>query len=140
MYWWHQSVDFYGISFPLNSKRNIYSSDKLSLTYLEIPVEMVLKPKSGLILSLGFSAGLLLDAHSKVKFNNPPDFYGPIQTVKYKIKDNQTFNHIRPGPELRIGYKHFSLYGLYEMGSCMKNLIGTNPFMHIYSIGIMLAY
>jgi hypothetical protein len=48
-----------------------YKTNKLQLTYLDIPAEIRFKSDKGFRLALGIKAGYLISAHTKYKGDNP---------------------------------------------------------------------
>jgi len=71
------TIKYIQVAKDLKMKRS-----KLSLTYLEVPLELRFKSKSGLKISLGFKLGYLID--SKEKYIGNTVVGGPLQVIKRK--------------------------------------------------------
>ncbi len=106
---------------------------KLSLTYLEVPLELRFKAKSGFKVSLGFKLGYLID--SKEKYVGNTVKAGPIQVIKRKrITQLNGFSY---SPTLRVGYKSFNLFFSYALGPAFR--VDHGPQLHPMSMGITLT-
>lgn len=109
-----------------------YRKNKISLSYLEIPLEFQYRFKkddySTVKMAAGFKGGYLVDAHTKLKEGNGN---------KFKSKFREPFNDFRYGPYFRIGYKRYFLYGYYGLSNVFDdgNAPNTNPL----SIGLVLS-
>ncbi len=111
-----------------------YIKNKLSLTYLEVPVELSLatkrgdsSAKAGFKFAIGWRTGFCIDAHTKFK----------DEDAISKRKDFDNINRLRYGPTVRIGYGMFSIYGRYDLSSTFK---ATNvPNYNLYSLGIIFS-
>ncbi|RYD81740.1 MAG: PorT family protein [Sphingobacteriales bacterium] len=112
-----------------------YLKNKLSLTYIEIPLELSFaakrgdstKTKPGFKFALGWRTGICVDAHNKYKTEDAID----------KRKDFDNINRLRYGPTVRIGFGMFSIYGRYDLSSTFK---ATNvPNYNLYSAGIIFS-
>jgi hypothetical protein len=119
--------------FPAGDRGTIYSRNKLSLTYLDIPLTFTVKAHSGLKFTVGFSAGILLDGHTKTKFIRDSTA-GNNSIVKWKNRG--PFTQFRYGPEVRLGYKYVSIYFKYDMNSSVK--FYPDGF-NVFSIGLMVG-
>jgi hypothetical protein len=110
---------------------NDYRKNKLALSYLEIPVELVFKvhPSSGagFKIAIGFRGGVCIDAHSKYVRD---DF-------TYKLKSFNNIEMWRYGPTVRIGLGSFSLFGRYDMNSTFD--ASKAPKYSLYTIGLMVS-
>ena len=117
-----------------------YNRSKLSLVYIEIPLEFRLKTKSKVSLGLGFKGGFLIGSSSK--YVGP----GEITTTNYTlhtaekvrvkvwgIKNLEQFTY---GPTLRVGYKWFNVTGYYMLSSLFTN--GRGPNIYPISVGFIL--
>lgn len=120
---------------------NHFKNYKLSLSYLEIPVEFRFSsnpadPGKSWKFALGLKGGTLINAHTKGKeLQNKNN-----QTINsYTEKENSKkyFNGTRFMGTARIGYGIFSLYGGYQLGNVLKDVAG--PPMRLYEIGISLS-
>lgn len=106
---------------------------KLSVSYLEVPLELRFKGKSGFKLSVGFKLGYLID--SKEKYVGNTTAKGPIQVIKRKrISQLNTFSY---SPTFRVGYKSFNLFFSYGLGPVFR--VDHGPQLHPMSLGITLT-
>ncbi len=106
---------------------------KLSVTYLEVPLELKFRDKKGFKISVGFKLGYLLD--SKEKYVGNTYVNGPKQIIKRKgISQLNTFAY---SPTFRIGYKSFNLFFSYQLGTVFR--VGHGPQLHPMSLGITLT-
>lgn len=122
------TIKYTTVASDLNMKRS-----KLSLTYLEIPLELRFKAKSGFKVSLGFKLGYLIGSNEKYVGNMVKS--APIQVIKRKrITQLNDFSY---SPTLRIGYKSFNLFFSYALGSVFR--VGHGPELHPMSMGITLT-
>lgn len=131
--------DSSGISFPiihdLKEDEN-FKRAKMSLHYLEVPLELRYRHKFENGLSLKFAVGLKgslkLNAVSKeVKI-------GPKGYAKhYSIANYKDFNTWRVGPTFRAGYGPVNLLLYYDLLPLFKK--GLGPKMNPFSIGIAIT-
>jgi hypothetical protein len=108
-----------------------YKKSKISVTYLDVPLEFRFKTKGKFKMSLGFKAGYLINSNAKYKGNNLND---ETQKIKEKRKDIKNLETFRYGATFRIGIGGFSLYGYYSLSKLFKK-DQTNE-MYPVSIGI----
>jgi hypothetical protein len=112
--------------YNINLKKN-----KLSLTYAEIPLQVILRPADTLRtpkLTLGFKGGILIDNHTKVK-----DGSGEIS----KIKRFDGVNLFRYGPFARLGFGRWHLHGFYAFSPVFDK--ENAPDIQQYSIGVTFS-
>jgi len=106
---------------------------KLSVTYLEVPLELRFKSNSGIKVGLGFKLGYLFDSKEKYIGNTVKS--GSLQIIKRKkISQLNTFSY---SPTLRIGYKSFNLFFSYALSPVFR--VGHGPKLHPMSLGITLT-
>lgn len=109
-----------------------YRKSKVSFNYLEIPLELRLRfgkeDKKKFKIFIGGKAGLLFDAHTKIKYAD-----GDIS----KFKDKSPFNIFRYGAYARIGCSFISVYGFYGLSDVFDTK--NAPETKMYSIGISLT-
>jgi hypothetical protein len=122
------TIKYIQVAKDLKMKRS-----KLSLTYLEVPLELRFKSKSGLKISLGFKLGYLIDSKEKYVGNTVNG--GPLQVIKRK-KISQ-LNGFSYSPTFRVGYKSFNLFFSYALGPVFR--VGHGPQLHPMSLGITLT-
>lgn len=107
---------------------------KLTLPYLEVPIEFFYKGKTGLTIAAGFKVGYLLPAHIKYVGDN----YETGSTLNYRVKyrniqNMETFSY---GPTLRVGYKWIHAFGYYSLSKIFTKDKG--PDLYPISVGIMI--
>jgi len=114
-----------------------YKKMKLSVNYLEVPVELRFFSNKnnrniGFKASVGMKVGYLIDAHTKEKVQ----MNGQLVTQKFK-GGNDLFNQWRFAPTVRLGWGNFSVYGQYNVSQLFAP--GTGPEVFPYSIGISIS-
>ena len=116
-----------------------YNKSKLSLAYIDIPLEFRIKTRKHFRIALGFKVGFLVNAHVKYKGNRfVVEPSGVAVTdgaiVKEKEKDVHQIETIRYGATFRIGYKWFNLTCYYQISKVFK--VERGPALYPISIGI----
>ncbi|MCF8331646.1 MAG: PorT family protein [Bacteroidales bacterium] len=95
-----------------------YDKNKISTTYLELPVELRLRlgKEKEMTISAGFKVGYLINSHTKYKGENYLET-PQTQNDKVKIKEHNIsdLNKLRYTATGRIGYKSFSLFAHYNL-------------------------
>ena len=111
-----------------------YKRSKLTMPYLEIPIEFRFKSKSKFAVGVGFKVGYMIYGHSKYvgsdyifKTNN--DIISSFKNIKYLEK-------FAYGPTLRFGYKWANLTCYYSLSSIFQK--STNIDMYPISVGFVL--
>ncbi|HRY98895.1 MAG TPA: outer membrane beta-barrel protein, partial [Bacteroidales bacterium] len=110
-----------------------YKRNKLTLAYLDFPLEFRMKTRSGVLASLGFKAGFLINSHTKYRGD---DFGDASQEIRLKIADIANVETYRYGVQARVGYKNVSLYGFYSLSRVFKE--GEGPALYPVSVGVSL--
>ncbi|HFB61574.1 MAG TPA: PorT family protein [Bacteroidetes bacterium] len=106
---------------------------KLSVTYLELPLELRFKSQKGFKVSLGLKLGYLIDSKEKYVGNTVAN--GPLQVIKRKkLSQLNSFSY---SPMLRIGYKSFNLFFSYALAPVFR--VDHGPQLHPMSLGITLT-
>ena len=117
-----------------------YKRSKITLTYLELPLEFHFKSKSKVSVGLGFKAGLLVG--SSTKFIGNGNIATSVYTIHsqekvrlkfWGIKNLEQFTY---GPTLRIGYKWANLYASYMISTIFTKNHG--PDMYPITVGFVL--
>ena len=122
------TITYVPVDNTLSMKRS-----KLSVTYLEVPLELRFKGKSGFKISLGFKLGYVIDSKEKYVGNTVAN--GPTRVIKRKrISQLNNFSY---SPTFRIGYKSFNLFFSYSLGSVFR--VDHGPQLHPMSMGITLT-
>jgi hypothetical protein len=118
-----------------------YKRSKLTLAYLDVPVEFRFKSKTKVSVGVGFKAGLLIGSYSKYVGD------GGIETPNYTLKENtgrqrvkfwgiKNLSQFTYGPTLRVGYKWFNVAGYYMISNLFEKNKG--PEMYPISVGFIL--
>lgn len=110
-----------------------YKRSKLSLTYLDIPLEIRMKTAKKFRLALGFKLGFLINKHTKYKGK---DIHSDDDNIILKSTNVKYLETLRYGPTFRIGYKWFNLVAYYQMTHLFKPDQG--PELYPISVGITL--
>lgn len=116
--------------------RQEYKNNKLNLNYLGIPVELRFRGRDGdrgLRLYLGFSAAVLIQAHTKYRGLDPAG------TGEIKVKENQP-DQIRPfmmHAHFRIGIGKWSAYARVPLSEVFQGNSATG--MTPVSLGLGLS-
>ena len=114
---------------------------KLSLSYLEIPLEFrfssnPLNSNKGWKAAIGLKAGTIINAHTKGKeLQNKNNTL--INDYIQKENSKKFINGTRFMGTARIGYGIFSLFAAYQLNNVLKDVVG--PPMKLYQIGFTLS-
>jgi hypothetical protein len=111
-----------------------YKKSKLSVTYLELPVEFHFKSKSKISVGVGFKAGMNVNSHTKFKGIDYKS--GTDENVVFKYRDIKNIEQFCFGPTLRIGYRWFNFKGYYELSKIFVK--GKGPDFYPVSLGFVL--
>lgn len=109
-----------------------YKKNKLSVNYIEIPVEVRFRSRGDKSyrrfgVAAGFKAGLLVQSHTKYKDDG----------LKIKLYDVNFLNKLRYGPTFRVSYGKISLFGFYSLTSLFED--GKGPDLTPFSAGILIV-
>lgn len=129
------------LPFTAIDSTNHFKKYKLSMSYLEIPVELRFSsnPAGGSKswkIAIGGKVGTLINLHTKGKDLQDKN----NKTINsYIVKENNKkyFNGTRLMGTARIGYGIFSLFGAYQLNNVLKE--GAGPDMKLYQVGISLS-
>jgi hypothetical protein len=120
---------------------NYFKKFKLSNVYAEVPVELRFTPdpehnSNSWKFALGAKIGTMINAHTKGKtlLNKSG---GTINAYTRKENSKRFFNTTRLAGTARIGYGVFSLFGVYQINSFLKE--GAGPNIHPYTVGIGIS-
>jgi hypothetical protein len=110
-----------------------YKVNKMTLQYLEIPLEFRIKTNPDKLdqvwkFVVGFKAGIRVDAHTKTKtkINGETKVH-----VERRFPD---FSLFRIGPTIRIGYSSFNITAFYSVLGVFKKDRGPNA--NEFAVGI----
>jgi hypothetical protein len=106
-----------------------YKKSKLSLVYLDFPIEIRIVTKKKFRASLGVKLGYMMDAKTKFKGDN---INGDQVTVKNRKVDN--IDKFRFGPVIRFGYDWVQIMGYYSVTKIFDKDLG--PELYPLSVGI----
>jgi hypothetical protein len=123
------SLQFVKINDSLDYKRS-----KLTLPYLELPIEFRLKTKFKMAFGVGFKVGYMIYAHSK--WVGDDYLFKTPNTLVVSFKDIKNLEKFTFGPTLRVGYKWFHAFGYYQLSGIFTK--GKGPDMAPLSIGFLL--
>ncbi|MEO6328196.1 MAG: outer membrane beta-barrel protein [Ginsengibacter sp.] len=129
------------IPFTASDSSNHFKKYKLSMSYLEAPVEIRYASNPGNSgkswkIAIGVKVGTLINLHTKGKDlqdkNNKT-------ILSYTAKENSKryFTGTRLMGTARVGYGIFSLFGSYQINNVLKD--GFGPDMKLYQVGIMIS-
>lgn len=110
-----------------------YSTNRLNLTYFEIPAELRLRFRTGenyLKIALGASAGYLIDGHTTYKGDDLAGLPGDVKFKSYMIRN---IEHLRYGVHGRIAWSNYGLFYNMQLTSIFRKSKG--PVMIPASIG-----
>jgi hypothetical protein len=111
-----------------------FKKNKITYTYLDIPVEFRYHFKNGIRSAIGFKAGFLIESHSK--YVGDDYLNGGNERLHVKIKDVPNITDFRYGVTARFGWKFINLTGFYSLTSLFNE--GKGPEMYPISVGISL--
>lgn len=109
-----------------------YKKSKISLTYVDVPLELRFKTASGFRVSAGFKVGYLINAHTKYKGDDLDDG----SKTKIKVSRLPNLQTWRFGPSFQIGYKWVNLMGFYSISTIFQENQG--PAIYPVSLGLSL--
>lgn len=114
-----------------------YKRSKLTMPYLEIPIEFQLVTKYKLAFGIGFKVGYMLPAHTKyVGDEYQADMQPGRDQLRVKFRNVQNLDRFAYGPTLRIGYKWFNIYGYYQISTIFQK--GKGPEVYPITVGFMI--
>jgi len=112
-----------------------YQRSKLTLPYLELPIEFKYKSKSKIAVGIGFKIAYLLPAHTKYVGE---DYYIKKTREKLRVKFREIDNleQFSYGPTFRIGYRWFQISAFYSISKIFTK--GNGPPVTSLSLGLLL--
>ncbi|MEI7897379.1 MAG: outer membrane beta-barrel protein [bacterium] len=111
-----------------------YQRSKLTLPYIEVPIEFRFKTKSKFSMGIGFKVGYMVYGHSK--WVGDDYIFKTGNTLKASFKDTKNIEKFAYGPTLRVGFKWFHVNAYYSLGSIFQK--GKGPDMYPISVGFLL--
>lgn len=129
------------LSFKDRSDTTHFKKYKLSITYLEAPLELrftadPVHPNKSFKMALGVKVGTLVSAKTKGKtLQNSSG--NTLRAFVYKERDKRYFNGTRLSGTARIGYGIFSLFASYQLNTFIKE--GYGPDVRPLVIGLTIS-
>jgi len=129
------------LPFIATDSSNHFKKYKLSLSYLEVPLEFryssnPLSSNKSWKFAIGGKVGTLINAHTKGKdLQNKNNSL--ISSYIQKENSKKYFNGTRFMGTARVGYGIFSLFGAYQLNNVLKDAAGAP--MKLYQVGITLS-
>jgi hypothetical protein len=111
-----------------------YKRSKLTMPFVEIPLELRLKTKSKVGVGIGFKVGYMIYAHSK--WVGDDYLYNTANTLKVSFKGIENLEKFAYGPTLRVGYKWFNVNAYYSLSKIFQK--GTGVDIYPISVGFVL--
>jgi hypothetical protein len=116
-----------------------YKRSKITVVYLEVPLEFNLKTKSAVKISLGGKVGYLIGSHAKYVGDIADSNYMFNTGTKIRIKQTGVPNLQKfcYGPTIRVGYKWIAVNCQYMLSTLFSKDHG--PDMTLISVGLVLV-
>lgn len=120
-----------------------FKRSKVTLTYLELPVEFNYKSKSKISAGLGFKVGML--AGSNTKYVGTADslvsthqytIHTTGEKIRFRTWGIKNLEQFVYGPTVRIGYRWINLTGYYMLSTIFNKTHG--PGLYPISVGIVV--
>lgn len=113
---------------------------KISLAYLEVPIQFYVKTESKVNVALGFKAGMLIGSHTLYVGNGGVKTYAfesySASRVKIKNIGIPNLSQFTYGPTFRIGYRWINADCYYMLSTLFNKNHG--PDMYPISVGLVL--
>ena len=117
-----------------------YKRSKLTLVYLEVPLEFRLKTNSKISVGLGFKGGFMIGSSAKYVGNGiitTSNFTIPTtEKTRLKYWGIKNLEQLTYGPTLRVGYKWINATAYYMLSTLFTK--GRGPEMYPISVGLLL--
>lgn len=116
-----------------------YKRSKMTVVYLEVPLEFNLKTKSDVKISLGGKVGYMIGSHAKYVGDIADSNYmfHPGSKIKIKQAGIPNLQQISYGPTIRFGYKWIAVSCQYMLSTLFMKDHG--PDMTLISVGLVLV-
>jgi hypothetical protein len=116
-----------------------YKRSKMTVVYLEVPLEFNLKTKSDVKITVGGKVGYLVGSHSKYVGNAIDSMYmfNPGSKIKLKQQGIPNLQQFSYGPTVRVGYKWIAVNCQYMLSTLFIKDHG--PDMTLISLGLVLV-
>lgn len=129
------------LPFTAVDSANHFKKYKLSLSYVEIPLEFrfssnpLYSDKSWKV-AIGGKVGTIVNAHTKGKELQSKNNTS-VNDYTQKENNKKYFNGTRFMGTARVGYGIISIFGAYQLNNILKDVAG--PPMKLYQVGITLS-
>jgi hypothetical protein len=115
-----------------------FKRSKMTIVYLDIPLEFTLKTKSKVVVAIGAKIGYNIGSHTKYVGDGQIEIKDyTTDKVKVKSQGIKNLQQFSVTPTIRIGYKWISLQGQYMVTTLFQKDHG--PDMYPISAGIVLV-
>jgi len=111
-----------------------YQRSKLTMPWLELPIEFKFKSKSKIAVGIGFKIAYLLPAYTKYVGDNYIE--GTIAKLRVKYREVKNLEQFSYGPTFRIGYRWFHINAYYSISKLFTK--GNGPQMYPLTIGFLI--
>lgn len=123
---------------PIDETEGEIKKNKLSLNYLNVPLEIRFRSRNApqtIRLTAGLRAGVLVDAHTKHRFEYEDDDYpGEVEFKEKQLENIETF---RLGITARIGYGRININGYMPLTNIFEG--NSVEDMNFFSVGLTLS-
>jgi hypothetical protein len=129
------------LPFKATDSTDHFKKYKLSLGYLEIPIELryssdPLNSSKSFKAAIGLKVGTLINAHTKGKdLQNKNNAL--LSSYTEKENNKKFFNGTRFMATARVGYGIISLFGAYQLNNVLKDVAGAP--IKLYQVGITIS-
>lgn len=129
------------LPFKATDSTDHFKKYKLSLGYLEIPLELryssdPLNSGKSFKAAIGLKAGTIINAHTKGKdLQNKNNAL--LSSYTEKENNKKFFNGTRFMATARVGYGILSLFGAYQLNNVLKDVAGAP--LKLYQVGITIS-
>jgi len=111
-----------------------YRRSKVNVVYFYIPMDVKLRFKNDIKVTIGFNFGFTIDSKQKYFGDRPIDNIRVMQKDK-KIEHLDKYTY---GPTFRFGWKYLTVFGAYQINGIFNKGYGTDNLNPI-SVGITLT-
>lgn len=136
--YWNYRFQGDSLAFQFVKIENLsYKRSKLTLPYLEVPIEFRLKTNNKISAAIGFKIGYMVYAHAKYVGDDYLFPKNTTNTLKVSNKGIQNLEKFEYGPTVRLGYKWFNVNAYYSLSNIFQKGSGR-PEIYPISVGFLL--